>query len=40
LTLLKIEWVTLTRIEQDIDRALALADDAHVLKHGRLGLSA
>ncbi len=39
LKLLKEASMTLIIIEQDVDRALALADYAYVLEHGRFGLS-
>jgi branched-chain amino acid transport system ATP-binding protein len=39
LRLLKDARMTLIIIEQDIDRALALADRAYVLEHGAIGLS-
>jgi branched-chain amino acid transport system ATP-binding protein len=39
LKLLKEAGVTLVVIEQDIDRALELADEAHVLDRGVIGLS-
>jgi branched-chain amino acid transport system ATP-binding protein len=39
LRLLKKQNMTLIIIEQDIDRALAVADYAYVLEHGQFGLS-
>jgi ABC-type branched-subunit amino acid transport system ATPase component len=39
LALLKQARMTLIVIEQDVDRALALADHAYVLEHGVFGLS-
>ena len=39
LAILKRAGVTLVVIEQDVDRALALADEAYVLEHGVIGLS-
>jgi ABC-type branched-subunit amino acid transport system ATPase component len=39
LALLKKARMTLIVIEQDVDRALALADHAYVLEHGRFALS-
>jgi len=39
LAVLKQAGMTLIIIEQDVDRALALADDAYVLEHGVFGLS-
>ena len=39
LVVLKQAGMTLIVIEQDVDRALALADYAHVLEHGFFGLS-
>jgi len=39
LAMLKQARVTLVMIEQDVDRALALADYAYVLEHGVFGLS-
>jgi ABC-type branched-subunit amino acid transport system ATPase component len=39
LALLKQARMTLIVIEQDVDRALALADYAYVLEHGVFGLS-
>jgi ABC-type branched-subunit amino acid transport system ATPase component len=39
LRLLKKQNMTLIIIEQDIDRALAVADHAYVLEHGQFGLS-
>lgn len=39
LKLLKNARIILIIIEQDIDRALALADHAYVLEHGTIGLS-
>ena len=39
LELLKQARMTLIIIEQDVDRALALADYAYVLEHGQFGLS-
>ncbi len=39
LALLKRARMTLIVIEQDVDRALALADYAYVLEHGVLALS-
>jgi ABC-type branched-subunit amino acid transport system ATPase component len=39
LAVLKQAGMTLVIIEQDVDRALALADDAYVLEHGIFGLS-
>ncbi|MGA8586256.1 MAG: ATP-binding cassette domain-containing protein [Roseiarcus sp.] len=39
LVILKQEGMTLIIIEQDVDRALALADCAYVLEHGVFGLS-
>ena len=38
LALLKQAGMTLIVIEQDVDRALALADYAYVLEHGVFGL--
>jgi branched-chain amino acid transport system ATP-binding protein len=39
LVVLKQSGMTLIVIEQDVDRALALADHAYVLEHGAFGLS-
>jgi ABC-type branched-subunit amino acid transport system ATPase component len=39
LALLKKARMTLIVIEQDVDRALALADHAYVLEHGAIALS-
>jgi branched-chain amino acid transport system ATP-binding protein len=39
LMLLKKARMTLIVIEQDVDRALALADHAYVLEHGSIALS-
>ena len=39
LAVLKQAGMTLIIIEQDVDRALALADHAYVLEHGMFGLS-
>ena len=39
LVILKQDGMTLIIIEQDVDRALALADYAYVLEHGVFGLS-
>ena len=39
LALLKKARMTLIVIEQDVDRALALADHAYVLEHGTIALS-
>ena len=39
LALLKMARMTLIIIEQDVDRALALADHAYVLEHGTVALS-
>ena len=39
LGMLKQARMTLVMIEQDVDRALALADYAYVLEHGVFGLS-
>ncbi|MHC2576449.1 ABC-type branched-subunit amino acid transport system ATPase component [Bradyrhizobium diazoefficiens] len=39
LALLKLARMTLIVIEQDVDRALALADHAYVLEHGTIALS-
>ena len=39
LVILKQAGMTLIIIEQDVDRALALADYAYVLEHGVFGLS-
>jgi branched-chain amino acid transport system ATP-binding protein len=39
LAVLKQAGMTLIIIEQDVDRALALADQAYVLEHGMFGLS-
>jgi ABC-type branched-subunit amino acid transport system ATPase component len=39
LRLLKDARMTLVIIEQDIDRALGLADQAYVFEHGIIGLS-
>jgi ABC-type branched-subunit amino acid transport system ATPase component len=39
LAVLKQAGMTLVIIEQDVERALALADQAYVLEHGVFGLS-
>ncbi|MBE2245013.1 MAG: ATP-binding cassette domain-containing protein [Burkholderiaceae bacterium] len=39
LAALKRAGLTMLIVEQDVERALALADDVHVLEHGRIALS-
>jgi ABC-type branched-subunit amino acid transport system ATPase component len=39
LAALKRAGLTMLIVEQDVERALALADEVHVMEHGRFALS-